>query len=146
MKRDFKQVLKDFNGAPLLMGTLDKDAFSRALGSLEPEVQLKVMRALQAENIRPLTLEAACCQALAADLPDERDPRGVATVTADERMRRWRLGTLLVCPGPDGTVEITPEQRDLIKGLLPKAWGGSLIAPQAMEMLEEAAPGLAVVR
>lgn len=135
MKYDFKQPLKNFDGSPILSGTVTPETLSRVIGALDPDARLKILQALEAEKVRPLTLELVCCTALANDLPEDRDARGVVTVGADERMRRFRLGLLLVCPGEDGCVEVSDEQRDMLKKLLPRAWGGSVVPMQAVTML-----------
>ena len=136
MKIDFKQVLKNFDGTPIISGTITPETLSRALNMLDQEAQMRVFRALETERVRPLTLETVCCQAVGANLPDEIDARGAVIIPQDERMRRYKVGLRIVSPDEDGVVELSDEQRDMVKALLPRAWTGAIIPMQAQLMLE----------
>lgn len=138
--RDFSAPITAIDGTPIRPGA-SVEAMTRAINriaaELLPETQQKLAEAINAELGKPLTLADVAVTALTAALPDEQ------SLPMPERFARMELARKV---WQGGHVEITTEDRDRIKGLLPRVYQGVLVPVVASELLEtDPPPALAAV-
>lgn len=131
VKRDFAQVLKDFEGNELrLHAACDSATMQVVIGilskNLQPDVFEKVAKALNDGVSKPLTLSRVCTMSLGSGFDDERNLDG------DERIKRFKLGMRL----KEGMVKLSPSERDTIKKVVLKRFPESMVSPQACLLLE----------
>lgn len=134
MKRDFSKVITDLKGKPVTEGASVRgilDAIQTVWGELSAETRDKLTDAMEKNAANDLTLATVCCNALLGGYEDERNLAG------DIRAKRYRLAGKIA---NGGVVEITPDERDLIKPLLYKAYPGALIPVAAADVLEGEKP------
>lgn len=135
LKRDFSAPILDIKGKPL-HGNGSVEAMTKALDlaiSKVPEAEQEALSAALSIILgEPLTLGAAVAHALTAAAPDEP---GLAPGEAEKRLN---LALRLV---DGGVVEITPEERGLMKRRAGKAYRGALVPGRVAMLLEgDAAP------
>lgn len=132
-KRDFGQVIKDFDGRPLTR----QEAFGLTVemllnaivkAGLTAEATRKLNEAIEEQTKGPLTLSEVALAALRAGFEDERN------LPAGDREKRFWLGMRCF---KRGMVKIAiPEERDLIKQCIGKMFNHNVIVPVAHLMLE----------
>lgn len=131
VQRDLSELVLDLDGLPIRIGSTIEGlltAINKTMSSAPPEVQEKMRAALMEVADAPLTLGRAASGALIAVLPEDRS-------TEAERMDRLLLAMKLHA---GGTVEITPQERDLVKRCVWKRYPGALIAPRVCMLIERA--------
>lgn len=131
VKRNFAQTLKDFEGNEIPLNTsCDPATLQVVIGilarGLPQDMQPKVREVLNVGLGKPLTLSRVATMALGSGFEDERNLEG------DERLERYKLGMRL----KEGMVKVSPTDRDRIKKCVLKRFPESLVAPQALMMLE----------
>lgn len=136
MNRDFSKRITDLSGDAIPQG-ISVEGINRAINTiwaeLSQETKDKLVAELEKAGNAPLTLASACCTALLAPFEDERS----SPPPGDVRVKRYRLAGKIHA---GGVVDITADERDMIKPLLFKAFGGSLIPVVAADLLETDVP------
>lgn len=132
-KRDFGKEVVDLKGKAIQQG-MTLHAVMSALMTLPEDAQKQVDKAIGEAVKKPLTLAEASIAALTAHYEDEK------TLEGSERMKRFQLALRV---NKSGMVKINSEERDKIKRLIYKHYGGSVIGP-VCDMLLEGADPLAV--
>lgn len=135
--RDFSAQILDLKGKPV-PGNATTEALSKALDlalAKVPEAEREGLT--NAINIivgEPMTLGGAVAHALTTPTPGEN---GMAI---GESSKRLSLALKLI---DGGMVEITPEERDLMKERVSKVYLGALVPGRIAELLEtDAKPAL----
>ena len=134
LKRNFDLQILGLDGKPVRAGVSPDsmlDALAEFLPTLEAKDREAFDRIMEAKKMEPLTLRKVCCDSLLAPYEDEKNLDGAKAI---ERMELARL----IYKG--GIQEITPTQRDLVKPLFRKRYGGVLVPVVASELLEKDAP------
>ena len=130
MKRDFDAAIRDLNKEAVRAGATLEVAMA-AINAAWPVMSSKARTvfngALQKATGAPPTLRMVCISALMAAYPDEPN------LSADEAIKRMALARRV---HRGGVIEIAPEERDLMKQLIRKRYGGVLIPVVAGELLE----------
>jgi hypothetical protein len=138
-KRDFSAPILDLKGKPVPQG-VSIEALQSAL-----DVVLKKVPESEHESVKaaigvvlgaPMTFGDAIAHALTAPNQDDKLAPGEAT-------KRMALALKIV---NGGIVEITPDERDLMKRAIEKAYLGAVIPGRTIVMLEtEDKPALSAV-
>lgn len=131
MKRNFDQELADLDGKPVRLGITQEGfvaVFDRMLPKLPEELQKEFNEELAKVGTAPLTFKDVCIAVLMSAFEDEQKLDDTARMSRMELARRIHKG---------GIQEITPKDRDLIKPLVKKKFGGILIPVITAEFLEE---------
>lgn len=132
MKRDFDVKICDVYGKSIRIGQSLENTVA-ALNVIWPRIpaglQEEFNAALKAQGAdhEDLTLKAACVMALTGAYEDERN------ITFEEADARITLARKLV---RGGIIDIEPKDRDRIKPLIRKKFGGVVIPVVASELLE----------
>lgn len=126
MKRDFSQTILDLQDKPLVDG-MSFEALQRACKRLSQDAAKELTERLAEESARPLTLGAAVASALIA--PNDDDAKS----ELDVKVKRMHLALKIV---NGGEVEITPDERDLMKRMVNKRYGGALVPARCADLLE----------
>lgn len=130
MKRNFSKEITNLSGVAMTEGASLESVLAAVRSvwpALSTEVRDQFDKALKDVGAKPLTLAAACCTALLGAHEDERSLAG------DVRSKRYRLAGKI---HGGGVVEITADERDMIKPLLFKTYAGSLVPVVAADLLE----------
>ena len=132
MKRDFSAQILDLDDQPVRVGAT-VESLSQAIAAMLPKLSAEQVKefdaALSAAAGKALTLASACSSALLAAHQDE------SNLGDDERIARMELARKI---HKGGVIDITATERDRIKPLLKKRFGGILIPVVAGELLETA--------
>lgn len=131
MKRNFDEKILDLDGMPVIVGSsvaVLLRALDSVLATLPADLKQSFTDAIAAQAGRPLTLATACSSALMGAYDDER------LLDASTRIKRMELARKVHA---GGIVDITPEDRDMIKPLLMKCFAGILVPVVAGELLEK---------
>lgn len=128
---DFSTQLKGIRGEIIPRGA-SVEAIMRALDKALPQIgedAAAIIRACLGEVTgAPVTLGDICGDALIAPLPNEDElPLGI-------RVRRMELACRAI---QGGFVEISPDERDMMKDCVNRYFKGSLIPAQAANLLEK---------
>ena len=139
LKRDFSAEILDLRGRPMkgsgTMETLSK-VLDLALSKVPESEQESLQKAIDIIMGEPNTLGAVVSNALTAPVQGETFGSGEAT-------KRLKLALKIV---DGGMVEITTEERDMMKERVSKVYLGALVPGRAAELLEtDAKPDLKVV-
>ncbi len=139
MKRNFDEQILGLDKQPVRAGA-SLQSIAKAISVIWPklstELQKELGAAMATEAGKPLTLGAACVSVLMGAYHDEQ------SLPLPDRAKRMQLALRL---NDGGEQDLTPEERDMIKPLLIKGFGGVLIPVVVAEMLEkETAPLKAV--
>lgn len=130
LRRDFSAVVLDLYGHPHQLGR-GLETFNAVLARFTTEADAEasklLLKILEEEGMKTMTLGMACAEALAGAY------KGEEGMGFDERERRYTLARRLI---KGGVQEITPSERDKIRGLLTQRFGGSVTPSVCAEMLE----------
>ncbi len=131
MKRNFSAVVTDLDGQAVKAGPT-VDGILRAVNTvwadIPADVQTKLAEAIEKEAGKDLTLASVCTSALMAAYEDDK------SLSDDERVARMELARRI---HKGGVVDIEPKDRDRIKPLIKKRFGGILIPVVSCELLEQ---------
>lgn len=129
--RDFSVNLLDLEGEAIRSGPT-VEGLMKVIAGMWPELtekqQVLFNTLLDKEAGKKLTLGSASVSALIGIYDNDRE------LSDDERIRRMELARKL---HKEGLVEITTTERDLLKPLFKKRFGGVLVPVIAGELLEQ---------
>lgn len=131
VKRDFGAKLLDLDGNPChIGGTVEGvlQVLDQVLQKVPAEVRKEAVETLERVTGKPLTLASVCSRALISPYEDERTLDDTVRIARMELARKIHKG---------GVVDITPQERDMIKPLIKKAFNGVLIPVLTWELLEK---------
>ncbi len=131
MKRNFSAVVTDLDGQAVKAGpTVDGvlRAVNTVWADIPADVQTKLAEAIEKEAGKDLTLSSVCTSALMGVYDDDKN------ISDDERVARMELARRI---HKGGVVDIEPKDRDRIKPLIKKRFGGILIPVVSCELLEQ---------
>ncbi len=137
MKRNFSEVIKALDGAPVLSGHSAEslqsafDQFTRA----NPIAAGEFGDLLEARRIKPMTVAGVASQALIAAL------EGDDKTSLEDKAKRMKLA-MRICDG--GEVDVSADEITMIKARVNKAFPGALVPVRVSDHLE-AEPQLAAV-
>lgn len=136
IKRNFDEPVRDIDGNAIRVGqTVEK--FAAALSAIwsrvPSDLQEEFNAALKAMDVEAdqLTLRIACVRALTGAYEDEKN------LAADEAIKRVDLARKV---NAGGIIEIEDTERDKMKMLIRKRYGGVVIPVVAGELLEKDVP------
>lgn len=130
--RDFSQVFRNLDGSPVRTGITQETAvraIELALAKVPADQREGVKKAIEALIAEPLTLGAAAGTALINAMSGEERKH----LEPQEASRRWVLAMEIY---KGGRIEISTDQREMIKQRIAMGYPGALIAGQAHDMLE----------
>ncbi len=136
VKRNFDEPLRDIDGNPIHVGqTVER--VTAALNAIWPRIPGDLQKEFNDElkalgvEAEQLTLRIACVRALTGAYPDETN------IAADEAIKRVDLARKV---NAGGIIEIEDTERDKMKMLVRKRYGGVVIPVVAGELLEKDVP------
>ena len=119
MFRDVDVVLNDVSGKPLYDNLSLQDVLS-ASAEMSDEQRETIVEALNKTGRPQITLKRVAVNALQAIFEDERNLDG------SEKLKRWQLAMKIHL---GGDVDLTTEEIALVKKLIGKLYGASVVGP-----------------
>jgi hypothetical protein len=136
LKRNFDEPICDIDGNPIRLGQT-MEALLFAINAIWPRIpsglQDEFNAALKTQNVddAQLTLRIACVRALVGAYADEDNLAPEEAIKRMDLARKVNVG---------GIIEIEDTERDKMKALIRKRFGGVVIPVVAGELLEKDVP------
>ena len=135
MKRDFSSKLLDLKCKPVRPAA-SMERMAQALASLPHDVLIQVQAALDAAGLEELTYASAAADALTQPLS------GDDGLSMGAKLKHMRLALRLM---DGGEIEVTPEERELLKERVNRRYPGALVPARMYDFLEAEPAKLAAV-
>ena len=134
LKRNFDDLIRDLDGESIKTGA-SVEGLQAAINviwpKLSPELQIEFQTAADKMMGEGLSLGKAAVACLLGVYEDEK------TLDDSKRLARMELARKI---HKGGIIDITPEERDLVKSLVTKRYAGILVPVVIKEMMETEAP------